>query len=44
MSLLRWMVVCGVFTVLMGIMVLILALLRAAAEADEHFKGDSWHT
>ncbi len=44
MSLLRWLVVCGVFTVLMGIMVLILALLRAAAEADTHLRGDSWDT
>ncbi len=44
MSLLRWLVVGGVFTVLMAIMVIILALLQAAAEADEHIRGDSWHT
>ncbi len=44
MSLLRWLVIGGVFTVVMAIMVVILALLQAAAEADEHLRGDSWDT
>ncbi len=44
MSLLRWLVIGGVFTVLMAIMVVILAVLQVAAEADTHLKGDSWDT